>query len=113
MMGKLININTASLTDLEKLPGIGRGKAIAIVEHRNIVSFESIQDLVAVEGITKTLINKLQEDHTLNVCDIQLPTTSKRSLASTLKRTHTSVPLFCDIPPDLLTPDKKNKTFRF
>jgi len=109
MMGKLININTASLTDLEKLPGIGRGKAIAIVEHRNIVSFESIQDLVAVEGITKTLINKLQEDHTLNVCDIQLPTTSKRSLASTLKRTHTSVPLFCDIPPDLLTPDKKIK----
>src|SRR5438552_13145334 len=31
---QLVNINTASANELEKLPGIGKGLAVRIIEHR-------------------------------------------------------------------------------
>lgn len=43
-----ININTASRTQLETLPGIGPAKALAIIAHR---PYERIEDLRSVPGI--------------------------------------------------------------
>ena len=55
-----VNVNTASQTQLESLPGIGPSKAQAIIEHRtNKGSFKSLQDLDAVPGIGKATLEKL------------------------------------------------------
>lgn len=47
----LININTASLDELQKLPGIGPKTAEKIDAHRQTQPFQSISDLESVNGI--------------------------------------------------------------
>ena len=48
-----ININTASVKDLEKLPGIGKGLAERIVEHREKYGpFRRPEHLIMVRGIS-------------------------------------------------------------
>lgn len=48
----LININTASATELETLPGVGPSTAKAIITYRTTVApFSSIDDLLQVSGI--------------------------------------------------------------
>ncbi len=57
----LININTASEKDLEKLPGIGEATAKAIVEDRmQHGSFKSIEDLMRVSGIGEKKFEKIK-----------------------------------------------------
>ena len=47
-----VNVNTASQTDLETLPGIGPSKAMAIIEYRTANGpFTSLAELDAVPGI--------------------------------------------------------------
>jgi competence protein ComEA len=47
-----VNINTASISELDALPGIGRTTAQAIVDYRNQNgSFQFIQDIQKVPGI--------------------------------------------------------------
>ena len=52
----LVNVNTASVSVLEKLPGIGESLAEAIVEAR---PFSSLKDLERVSGIGPSLRKKL------------------------------------------------------
>jgi competence protein ComEA len=51
-----VDLNTADVKTLEKLPGIGPAKAQAIVDHRTKVgAFKNIEELKKVDGIgTKT-----------------------------------------------------------
>lgn len=50
--GEVIDLNTASRADLERLPGIGRTRAQAIVDFRQENGpFESVDDLTRVNGI--------------------------------------------------------------
>ncbi len=57
----LININTASVSELETLPGIGTTKAQAIVAHRtDHGNFTSIDQLDDVPGIGPATINLLR-----------------------------------------------------
>ena len=60
-----VNINTASQSELETLPGIGPSKAVAIIQHREAHGpFKALGDLDAVTGIgpaTLTNLNGLVE----------------------------------------------------
>lgn len=59
---KILNINTASATDLESLPGIGPSLAQAIITYRDTQGdFESIDELASISGITSNLIAKFKE----------------------------------------------------
>lgn len=61
-----ININTASLTELEKLPGIGPVFAQRIIDYRNQNgSYSNIEDLLKVEGVGQKLFDKIKDKITL------------------------------------------------
>lgn len=49
--GTLVNINTATASELEGLKGIGEKTAQAIIEYREKVPFKSIEDIKNVKGI--------------------------------------------------------------
>ncbi|MDH3360657.1 MAG: helix-hairpin-helix domain-containing protein [Desulfobulbaceae bacterium] len=58
-----ININTATSTELEQLPGIGASKAEAIVKYRETHGlFKRINDITNVKGIGVKLLEKIRED---------------------------------------------------
>lgn len=57
----IININTATIAELDTLPGIGPAIANRIVEFRNQQPFTKIEDIMLVKGIGKKKFAKLQE----------------------------------------------------
>jgi competence protein ComEA len=57
-----ININGASAKDLEELPGIGRGLAERIVQHREKYGpFRRVEHLIVVRGISDRRFRALQD----------------------------------------------------
>jgi len=46
-----VNVNTASLAELDALPGVGPVTAAAIVDHRREQPFRTVEDLIRVKGI--------------------------------------------------------------
>ena len=56
-----INVNRAEVWLLEALPGIGQGKAQAIVDYRTEHgAFRRIEDLLSVEGIGSSTLDKIR-----------------------------------------------------
>lgn len=56
-----LNINTATVDQLVELPGIGEVKAQAIVDYRNQNGpFASVDRLLAVDGITESILEELR-----------------------------------------------------
>jgi len=63
---KVVNINTASVTELTELKGIGNAKAQAIVTYREKSGpFKSVDDLQQVDGIGEKLLAKLRPQVTV------------------------------------------------
>jgi competence protein ComEA len=60
-----VNVNTASATELAKLPGIGPSKAQAIVDHRAKEPFAKVDDLAKVKGIGDKLLESLRDQVTV------------------------------------------------
>ncbi|SFJ10141.1 helix-hairpin-helix domain-containing protein [Thermoflavimicrobium dichotomicum] len=61
-----ININTATIQDLEKLDGLGPSKAEAIVKYREEHgAFRSIDDLTKVPGIGEKTLQKFRDQITV------------------------------------------------
>ena len=57
----LININTASMEQLITLPGIGRAKAQAIIEYRELHPFSSTDEIMNVSGIKGNSFDKIKD----------------------------------------------------
>ena len=56
-----VNLNTATVSQLEDLPGIGPALAARIVDHRQKNgAFKSVEDLMAVKGIGEKNFAKIQ-----------------------------------------------------
>ncbi len=57
-----ININSASVTDLTSLPGIGATRAQQIIEYRDSINgFKNIEELKEVSGIGEQTFLKIQD----------------------------------------------------
>ena len=60
MQAAMVNINTADLKQLIKLPGVGKKKAQAIIDYREANGdFASLEDLAKVKGVGKKMLTKL------------------------------------------------------
>ncbi len=59
---KSININTASIEDLVKLPGIGKKTAGNIINFREKISkFKKLEDILNIKGIGTSKFNKIKK----------------------------------------------------
>jgi competence protein ComEA len=57
-----VNVNTASATELEALPGIGEVIAQRIVDHRTANGpFGSVDELMEVSGIGEAILGSIRE----------------------------------------------------
>jgi competence protein ComEA len=57
-----VNLNTATLSQLQDLPGIGPALAARIVDHRQKNgAFKSVEDVMAVKGIGERNFAKIQD----------------------------------------------------
>ena len=55
----VLNVNRASEAELRLLPGIGRGRARAIIERRSKRPFASLEELARMKGM-KGVVHKLR-----------------------------------------------------
>ena len=63
---KKININTASLDELQKINGVGESKARSIIEHRSENGpFKNIEEILNVKGIGNALFEKIKNNITI------------------------------------------------
>ena len=61
-----ININTAEKEELMTLTGVGEAKAQSIIAYREEHGgFQSIEELMQIEGIKEGVFNKIKEDITI------------------------------------------------
>ena len=59
--GEVLNLNTATLSDLTRLPGIGETKAQTILDWRKAHGpFRAVEDLLSVEGIGEGTLENLR-----------------------------------------------------
>lgn len=71
-----VNLNTATVDELDGVKGIGPSKAKAIVEHREKNGpFKSVDDLKAVKGFGDKSVDKLRGE--LSVGDAVAPASKK------------------------------------
>ena len=58
----IININSATQSDLEKLPGIGSSTAEKIIDYRTKNGkFKKIEDLMNISGIGESKFNNIKD----------------------------------------------------
>ena len=58
--GGKVRLNSATIEELEELPGVGEVTAQRIVEYRNLHGFNKIEDIMNVKGIGQAKFNKMR-----------------------------------------------------
>jgi comEA protein len=64
--GARIDLNSATASELESLPGVGPAKAQAILAHRETAPFKSTEELIDVKGIGEKLFAQLKDRVTVS-----------------------------------------------
>ena len=63
---KTISLNSATMEEIQSLPGIGESKAKAIIKYREENgSFNNVEDIKNVSGIGDSLFEKIKDYITL------------------------------------------------
>ena len=57
-----IDLNTATIQELEQIKGIGAKKALEIIKYRKDHNFTKLEDIMNVKGIGKKLFEKIKND---------------------------------------------------
>jgi len=55
-----IDVNRATLTELQKLPGVGPAPAARIIERREVKPFDSVDELRRVKGIGAKILEGMR-----------------------------------------------------
>jgi competence protein ComEA len=61
-----VNLNTASAEELQRLPGVGPSRALAIVAYREQRPFRRIEELMRIRGIGRATFRRLRPMLTLD-----------------------------------------------
>jgi len=61
-----VNLNTASAKELQRLPGVGPSRAVAIVEYRERHPFRRVEELMRIRGIGRKTFRRLRPLLTLD-----------------------------------------------
>lgn len=56
-----VNINSASVSEIMLLPGVGKSKAEAVIAYRQKSPFKSPQEITKVKGIGPKMFAKIQQ----------------------------------------------------
>jgi comEA protein len=92
-----INLNTATATDLQQVPGIGPSTAQKILDTRKSYgAFKSVDDLLAIKGIGPKKLEKMRKYLTVGKPPTKKPSSSPQTAAAPAK------------PPPTKSPAKKS-----
>ncbi|HEY7987119.1 MAG TPA: ComEA family DNA-binding protein, partial [Methylophilaceae bacterium] len=58
----IVDLNTATMTELESVKGIGPKKAQYIMDYRKKTPFKSVDDLTKVKGFGKKTVDKMRKE---------------------------------------------------
>lgn len=105
-----VDLNKATLAELEALNGIGPAKAKAIVDYRTKNGpFKSADDLDKVKGVGKGIIAKIAAEVTIDGRVLGVPTASDKPVAKKVKKADEAAPAAAPAAEKTVTMDKKKK----
>jgi competence protein ComEA len=90
----VVNLNTASLEELQLLPGVGPAKVRNIVAYRTKHPFRTVEELVRIKGIGRKMVRQLR----LHLA-VSGPTTAQQVIRAAPDPAATSPP---EPPPAML-----------
>ncbi len=105
-----VDLNKATLAELEALSGIGPAKAKAIVDYRTKNGpFKSADDLDKVKGVGKGIIAKIGGEVTIDGRALGMPTASDKPAEKKVKKAGDAAPAAAPAAEKTVTMDKKKK----